>query len=409
MHRIANTLLSLDEFAHYMDLNPWYVAQFSENLPLQSGLANREEARCADAVIYERGWLGYNRLSRHMIAHAIKDAEDVMADYLNYWPAPTYITDEDLPLPEMKSRSQLRRWLYANPNPIEFQTRWKYIQAVGIETLAFVADAAVSYTDGNSDSFNELAKFTVTVPAGTLASEIAVFFRSTDIGEYEDETEWEIFPLSISVNSTTNLATILGKAYQFALPEKYTITNPTSLDTTNILNYAGEVAVYTRTTDTTNIGQALVQDGCTLYSQDLCVTVINAKLGILAIHYNGDTATTSSDCAGTSRPYRVTLNYLSGYPRSSRGMMDRGHALALSKLAVSYLENLPCGCACEDEGLLAKWRNAPSFVAKSAGFSSSKLVISKRELEESPFPVTEGGLAAYRFAKNKRILIGSTG
>jgi len=75
--------------------------------------------------------------------------------------------------------------------------------------------------------------------------------------------------------------------------------------------------------------------------------------------YDSDTAAFVAICPPQRRqPDRVTINYLSGAPRDSRGRMDKRLARAVAHLAAALTPSRTCGCKLADQKL-HELRNIP--------------------------------------------------
>lgn len=195
------------------------------------------------------------------------------------------------------------------------RTPFGYIQACGRKAETLVkADAAVSYANGQGT-------LVVTVPSGTLAEEVQVFYRVADGAVAAGDPSWRIRPLTVTISGTT--ATIAGHQAMFVLPSVLSASAPAEY--TDPAVFVTAVDVYRVTTDTA-LPVSLVWDQYAEfgsgdpsadYTMSGTARLINAKLGRFqprpATIYDGS-AHTFEYPSPTRAPDWVEIAYRAGYP-----------------------------------------------------------------------------------------------
>jgi hypothetical protein len=220
-------------------------------------------------------------------------------------------------------------------------------------------------SDPYTDGFNTAFTATVAVPAGTLASEIQVFFSTADRFNL-NLAECEIRPVSVSI--TGNTATITGQMIQLIRLNNYLKLAPQPLTATASI-YVSTIAVYRQTIDLTASGTLYWYDSpcpappCTHTESSACFVPVSVKSGKVApIPANFDEATQAyqnayPDAVGGA-PNRVTCNYIAGIPRQSNGQVAQPFGRAIALLATALLANKTCGCQVAD-GIINRYRRPP--------------------------------------------------
>lgn len=369
MRANTRTLLSLYEWYQIIGYHPWYAAQIGLNVPARS------VGQCDD-VMFQYGWQNADHLGREDIATAIQEAEELIARALGYYPAPQYTVNEKQQYPARYNQRQFGNMLTARGQYRAVQVNHGNIQSIGIESLT-VGDAAqaVTYSDEDGDGIDDTFTITGTIPAGTDTSEIALFFVSTDYAGL-DRSECEIRPLDVSISGTT--VTITGSRVLMVLPAVQLALEPRKVDALLATDFATTADIYLRTTDTTQTGTLIWEnlpagvyfnwygESCTPPCQveitTACIGTRDQETGWvypIPATYDTDTAQFNAICPPQRRqPDRMTINYLSGAPRDSRGRMDARLAKAVAYLAAALLPSATCGCERADQKL-HELRNIP--------------------------------------------------
>lgn len=387
MHSIRETGLSLIEFAEYHNLNPWYLAQIGEDIPLRRVAERR--AKC-DHITYEYDWQD-DRLSRDEMARAIEQASRALAQYLEHFAYPFYIASEEvqIPLPAIRRMRE-----HHDNSRVKAHTTYGHVQKIGIRACDFKADAEVQFYDRDGDSLDERFYIEIEKPADVSIDELFVFYHSDDVGDL-NFWEWQVRPLDVRYDAETNLVRFDGYVYQIVMPDLMIEPQPDPLSALDPLIYAPNLSVHRVYTDTTQQGTGYVLTGCEEKSAEVCFGLLNRKGGQIDFE---PTLATSCKCVPTE--FRVDVNYLSGIPLKNR-RVDKLYGEMICLLAAAYLKCLPCGCACGDnESLLSRYWEIPSF-EYDRGKRTAMVTMA---LMENPFGPQYGAIRAYELAKDLQLI-----
>lgn len=348
------SLLTLDEWARYIEIHPYLVAQiWHPHADLAPSFGQ------CDAPIFQTAHVGSGILSRDEIVDAIAQAEQMITKMLRTFPAPQYCEHTLLyPREANLERGQLWYGPSGRIKPIQLPQR-KTI-AVGEYTEELIeAGAAVVESNPQGDAFNTWFTVTVTVDAGTLADEIHCYFVAADRPTV-DRVDAEIKPINVSISGTT--ATITGPLYLLVTLDNYLKLVPEGLDATDAI-FATTVDVYRKTVDLSQAGSLIwtnLTSGCdnppcthTAYSG--CFAMRDPDGGWI-VPLPADYSETAEQFSLAYpdeywAPDLVNVHYIAGYPRENNRMQAQlGRAVAY--LATALLPNLIQGCERANQRLL---------------------------------------------------------
>lgn len=382
----TTTLLPLDTWATIMGIDPWEFNGF------QSPRTSRAE--CKDT------WRQYewqrDTLSREEVARTIEAAEAAIAEQVNTWPAPQYVYNEAVPYPRPSKEPY---YGYAGTPRGQFKAvrlRYAKIQGGGIlaRTLLDI-DAAVTYSDPDSDGVKNVATITVTTTV-TTASEIGVYFQAADrLGEGLTE-KWRIRPIIVTFSG--GVATIKAHVAQFALPKQLVKADFTPLDPADTANYVTQVEVYrvyrddTFTSANPNQGTAeweqypCVTLPCGVDYIPLCLGARDADKAIVSIAFDPDSVWPQN-----REPDRLHVHYQAGYPLEN-GHMQPALARMTAQLATAWLTQENCACD-RSQRIIHHWRSLPSSDDKDTR------PITAEEINENPWGPRRGAYFAWAKAR----------
>lgn len=251
------TILPLETWRELMGFSPFFFW----------GLSNRDlqnmAAQGCDPVVRQYAWQGGDAAGRAEVLLAIAEAERMLTDELNYSPAPRH-TSFTVPWPQPVAgrRPFTGTWGL----PLSVQLPEGHIQALGVERLTLLGTAAAGYSDQDGDGFIDTFTLSLTVPAGTVADQVAVYVPAGERFDGSAASErWRIRPIRAVVSGTQ--LTVTGRAWTAVKPRRYEGMptaapsgggGPLALDPATTANYCATLEVYTRTTDPN--GEAL--DDC---------------------------------------------------------------------------------------------------------------------------------------------------
>lgn len=359
---IPRTLLPLSRYAQIMRIPlPHFWQQNGSKAPIVRGSGNDG---CANSI--------WDQDARNDLAWTILQAEEMIADELGFWPAPKFITSEQIAfgLPGVR-----RDWLNA-----EIRTRYGYVQSYGAEQLTLVtngANAQVAYSDSDGDPFGreELAVITdangAALTACANACDVAVFFRVADGAEDAADDRWEIRPVKVDIDGAT--MRITAESSLFISPALLALTKADcegSQANSKAWQYAWSTAnlvtavdVYCRTVNT-QTPVTLRWDGvcdctspCSHNTQTACAYDTDNRRGHFiprSATWNGS-ANVYATPTYSVPPESVLVNYRAGYPLDSRSCrMDSRLERAIVKLTNALLPEPPCGFCGEAE---TRWQD----------------------------------------------------
>jgi len=380
-----DTLLSLDQYAQVMGINPWEFNQVGRGLPANS-------TRQCQAVWYQYAWQK-DTVCRDEIAEAIADAEDMIASRINFYPAPKYFTDEEHTNPRPRN-NEVPGWVSKSSHWKRLATDYWFIQNVGVLTFTqldtpSVSGSEVVSTDLDGDGFDDTYVITVTLASEPAIRELALFPGDDWRLEEAIDDSWRIRPFRVTKSGTTYIFYVPKYAcIQYELQERY---NPSVLDASDAI-FVTDFIVARRWTDTAhtvanpNQGIAIwdVPDtcdpDCDVQTYPVCYANYERESGLVNVQLEPDS------------PYywypdKLRINYVAGIPEKDFKMEHRW-ALTVARLATALLSNDKCGCE-RSNIILANWRNIPSLQKERARPLSIEEI-------NSEFGPAEGALYAWK-------------
>lgn len=354
----ARTLGLLNLYPGYMWEDNWRYNQIV-------GAGSRLMPGCQNAP--------YLQYERQYIADALLEALGKAAQYLGYYPAPIWVTDEAVTVNSDLSWSSQT-----------LQTRFGYVSAFGKRAVTQIAaNVLVTYSDTDGDQINDRATLTVSGVTNIPADEIRVFFRTADGAANAADEYWEIEPLSV-VKSGDN-ATISGGRWLFVHPTRVwakeyegDTAHKFAGSTTSADDFVNQVDVYRVYADATSAVQLLL-DPADVGTENTVVnataSVQNEQQGHFRIY------TGSSQTAPAAQPRTVRVSYRAGYPLVN-GQMDRQLAQACIRYANTLMPQQPQMC----DRSLSMWTDDRAV---------SQNLAARDAWTPPPLGITNGGLFAW--------------
>jgi hypothetical protein len=304
----------LNAWAEYMFVNPWH---FNQVTGANSGAAADDGSQFV-----------YVQPERERIVQGITKALALVINKVGFYPRPTWI-HETIPMSYQDFLAFHR-----------LKTTYRYVDAIGRRGVTILeADAPIVFSDPDTTGTDTLATITATVPAGTLAAEVEIFFTAADSLRPQADEHWRIEPVEVTVVGTT--ATITGHRSLFVKPaiwrKPYTsgiVYGDSSKNVGDIDNPADFVTVvdvarvYPDTTDA--ITFRFGPNGCT---PDEMVSVIgsgyivNAEYGRVGLAYDY-----CEEC-GRGWQGQADIYYRAGLPLDYLGYPDYAVMQAIIQLA----------------------------------------------------------------------------
>lgn len=258
--------------------------------------------------------------------------------------------------------------------------RWGYIIEAGIQAIANIRLAAA--VDHTADP-------AIVGPLVTTVTDIS------EVKVYHPGTTVEIHPSAMTIAAGQLTITIPRCRMVLA---SLADNPPGGLDYTVIANFEATVDVVREYCDPStnatlvwphNCSSSLCSCTCSEYTQDGCIYIRDARIGILDVLpavYSGGTWSTQITACCTGKPQIVRLNYRAGAETLTRQQED-----AIVRLAHAKMPTEPCGCEIAQR-LWARDREIPKALT--------------RERANCPFGMSDGAWAAWRFAQTFKLVEG---
>jgi len=366
------TLLSLDRYAKIMGINPAHF--WSAYAPDLNPQVFPLGGQCSN-IWPHYSWQKSDQVSHYDLAVAIKQAEDEIARYTNFWPAPKWITNEVHKYPAHYNHTAYGLMWNVRGQKKSIAARWGKIispgqRAVSLIGTATVAGASLVYSDEDGDGLAETATVSLATTL-TDANEINVYFSSKSGAQ-----SWEIRDAR-SKSISGGVFTGVYDSWLFIDPDTRgafpTSDGFSAINISTTANYVSTVDAYREYTDTTaksaqlywerqpnntglfcSICGGVGCESCTLISQDGCAHIRDVRHGFLvpeAATYDADTAqwigVATTECR---EPDQVKIWYYAG-DLSDEFLSDATHlrlsdwwAQSIAWLATARLERTLCNC-----------------------------------------------------------------
>lgn len=400
----TRTLLSLDRFAKILGAHPLHWNGIVHDLA---------PATTCGQPILQYDWQVVDGISRESIAHAIKDAEDRISQYLGYKPLPVFEIDERHSTQRLNDPSLIAARLMT---PMGFgmstQLDWGHVVAGGIERRTPITlNAPIVYTDEDGDGYAETAKLVVSTSVTDL-NEVCLFLPGESAAP-----EWEVRPIKVAI--TGGVATITTRREQLVIPDLMERLDSTrAIDGTDNGNFLTTADVYRIWHDPSQQVQFLWENQfgtcgcntntcatCFLSAQFGCTVVRDYRLGLIAGQpalWNDATQAYEFTTYGVARaPDRARYWYRAGYRDQTRQRpmheMDARWERAIAAFAITFLDRPFCGCR-NVENISNYWGKdlAESNTNETTNRLSNKWL-------DNPFGTTQGALHAWRLVRSEAL------
>ena len=365
------TLLSLDRFAKIIGLSP---AHFNQSAAINLTTPVFPITGSCSDIWFQYDWQDRDRVSREGLARAIKAAEDEIARYVGYHPAPLWITNEPHQYPTLARRSYYGTGRNIRGQFKEIKTKWARIVETGQRLNTLVGTPTIAYSDPDGDGLSELATITQATTE-TDVDNIRLYFAGKSAAD-----GWELRPLKTKTISGGTLTATLD-SWMLIDPDLWgvlpTEENPALVDISTTANFVTTLDVYQVTTDHTaksaqfywqrepsnlyplNNSPCLSCGGngcetCSLISQDGCAVVSDVMLGQVTptpSTYSDDNGYwTRTTWTGCREPEQVKLWYYAGdlseeyLAGNSYDPLSDWWAYTIAWLAIARLEKPLCSC-----------------------------------------------------------------
>lgn len=338
------TLIPLDRVAFHLGIDPYHFNQIITDLHPVDG-------ECED-VWYQHDWQLSGKVARESLADALRQAEDMVCDFLGYTPLPKWFVEDQRPEAHYKiERNTMRN---SQGLPKSLVTQWGYFIEGGARTSTLIDTPAIVYSDVDGDGYNETATVSF---ATTVTDEDELYLYYPDKGGAE---EWEIRPLT-SITIAAGTATITFPRY--LVPLETLLNTPPgdssaniAIDGDEVTNFLDEVDAYRVYSDPSqqitfhyegSTGDCL-STPCNDSTETGCLYPKDKRLGIVQYRradWDADTETYVSNYY-SALPSYMTVYYRAGF-RQNNSFRKMDHTLErmICYFALSFLDRDLCGCA----------------------------------------------------------------
>lgn len=424
------TLLSVSEFARVMGIDPLHFNQ---------GVSAIKPNPSCTKVWFQYDWQNPKMASRESIADAISDAERDLADAIGYWPAPTYTVDEfhEYPRPAAPGYVGLGANMYGQYKSVRLNRG--YVIEGGQRAVEYIETACWIALDLDGDGFTEVARFQITVAAGTDPCEVKAYFKEydeddaansrTDMASYDADPAWEVRPFRVDISGTTISAYFW--VWDLFRPQLQEELGPEEINAddfgdgppedpcdyqalTDLGSYVDELVFYRVYTDPQTQVEFIWGPGttcsdtapCDEATQVGCFRVKDRRNSLVtpspAVYNITSESFTRSTWTQNVEPDAVRFWYLSGWrPENQRGCrsLDDRWARIIAMLAVSRLQWPLCDCSNAAE-LSKYWQQDAAMATTEKSFN-----LRPDELA-NPFGQRVGEVLAWRQIRNRSRRIG---
>jgi hypothetical protein len=340
------TLIPIDRVAYHLQLDPFHFNGITSNY-------RRNAYACSDTW-YQHDWQSAGKLSRESIATALRMAEDIVVQHLQWWPVPQWI-EEDVLMPNY-FKTEWTNYYNATGRAKSVTASYGFIVETGRKTSSLIDSPATVFSDEDGDGLDE----TVTITFATTVTEedeLHLYYPNQD-----GRDEWEIRPVD-SITITGGVATIVFKKYLIPLwnlVEQVPLDGDAHIlidgdDNTNFLRTVDVYRVYADTsqqiTFTYDPSQYYCSSvPCEVITDTGCLFIRNPRLGILA-YQRADWDSDNSTFVNKyfyNPPVKGTIYYRAGKQNQRAKFPNRQMDEKLERLLVYYALSLVdtelCGC-----------------------------------------------------------------
>lgn len=389
------TLIPLDRMAYHLQLDPYHFNGITSDL--------RRNAFACEDTWYQHNWQGSGKISRESLATALRQAEDVVSEYLQWYPVPQWV-EEEVPIPGYY-KTEMWSPFNSNGRAKSVVASWGMVQEVGRKTSALIGNAATVFSDADGDGFNETVTVTIATTV-TDTDEIHLYYPG-----HSGRDDWEIRPVD-SITIAAGVATIVFQKYLIPLWNLVeTIPAPGDAhilidgdDDTNFLATVDVYRVYADPSQHITLYYDPSEDCTAVPCEETtvtgCLVIKNSRLGILSFsRADWDAGYTRKYFA--YNPVKGRIYYRAGkrdtrmeYPNRQ---MDTNLERMISFYALSLLDTEMCGCT--------NTRNIWQHMTRDLSqITQEQSFILNWEDARNPLGTTFAALRLWKYIQNIRIV-----
>jgi len=391
----TTTLLSLDRLFAIAGLDPLHSNQLYS--------ATRPVGNCND-VLYQYTWQDPAQAGREEIANAIREAESMIMDTINYAPMPTWVVDERQPTVRLGRPELFASGLNVRGLPKSVKVNRGYFIAGGQRAKTLIAaTVAVAYSDADGDGFKETVTATQATSV-TDACQIHAYFTT-----HSGADAWELKPITVSL--AAGVATVTFKRWQAVDPDLWDALDAEAIDGDNDANFITHIDLYRVYNDPSVPVQFLWEAGscqscngagcdqCEFITQYGCLSARDERVGVIRYEpatWDAATATfTAAEYSACREPDKLRLWYQAGYRASDATCdtvtMDAYWERTIAMLAMANIHGDLCNCTAVKT--FFNWCQADFVESNATSQISYQLT---QQASACPFGTRRGQVVAYQ-------------
>lgn len=381
----VRTLLALDRFAKWMNINPLHFNQVV--------VAESPAATCSMPLL-QFSWQDSNRVGREEIAEAIAQAEDEIRQELGYSLLPEWHVEEDV---------RVHSGQYHNQS---IDPSFGYVVSGGLQAKSPIElGGTISYSALYGQNYNGVATISVATSI-TDVNEISVYYPGKS-----GDNAYEVRPIEVSI--ANGVATITCARHQLVNLDLLESLETEGVDGLEDGNFLSTVDVYRKYNDPqTQIqlwrAEACCFDGtcesCLWETQYGCVKILDNRLGRMTYLPGTWNGTGFDPIYCHWHPDKLKLWYYAGWQNKSLSRpkveMDPMWERVVTYLALARLDRPVCKCAGLDA--FTSWWSMDLASNETTQAASSSTQLSRRVLD-NPFGTTRAAVYAWRFVAKNRL------
>jgi hypothetical protein len=397
------SLLSLTRYAQIMGVDP--IRFFGGYSSLKTGGA-------CDDIWYEYSWQDGEKVSREEILVEILRAEQQIADFVGFWPAPRWTEEEEHQYLQYRLDNYRQADGRALWNNKTVKLDYGYVHYGGSRATSLLSATKQDDIDSTGDGYNDLAVWTIE-DVDFTADQIHAYikpFASDDAENCRTDPEsvgadpvWEVRDIRVQHNSTTEIATIYIPRHQMFKPQLQRMINVSPIDADSAASFVDDLVFYRVYNDPSEqvsflwtSDEACASIACAWDSQAGCLQVSDSRLGRVILSpgtYDADedTYTPASCWSQNIDPHKALVSYYSGYiGQGTRGTekLDSRWSRLIAKLASSRIPRKFCYCE-NIQVRVDNWQHDTSKATTEKSFITSLDI-------NNPFGTRVGEIEVYR-------------
>lgn len=375
----ASPKMCLDTWMEYFAINPLAF----NNIDVINCMPDYSPGTCSQY------WRQYqfetDAFSKEQLGFYIQTAEQQIENYLGSFIKPTWVCQEEHPLPYYYERKRGHpRDLYN----IKFQTNWKNVIAFGQPIKNLLQISPITYVDEDGDGFTETAivNFTLSDPVDlTCPNNFKLYFTDRDGNSHYEICSYRSFDYD---NNTLD-GTIVFDSWILLNPDLYlqkSFLPQRTYDGCDLNNFVSDIEIWFEEINdclpqaevvwskhnyqASDVGWAGCyicgrNCNCQEYRRPACVKILDYCKGIFSIElmdYDEDTGCViqgSCRCLPCTPPDSIRINYISGcnqcHSQPNNNLCNDDICADLIKpiimLSITNMPKTTCSCKCIQQQL----------------------------------------------------------